>query len=73
MHFKCADCCKEFPHKEVQVDHKKPVVDPKVGFVDWDTFIERLYVTASKMQVLCTTCHKVKTKAERAARTKREK
>jgi hypothetical protein len=69
MHYKCAQCGGEFPLKEVQVDHIKPVVDPTKGFVDWDTFIERLYCEKRGLQVLCkNVCHKEKSKAERIAR-----
>lgn len=68
-HYKCASCSKDFPLKEVQVDHTKPVVDPKKGFVDWDTFIARLYCEKRWLQVLCKeTCHARKSKEERAAR-----
>lgn len=67
-HYECAECRKDFPMKQVQVDHKQPVVDVKKGFIDWNTFIERLYVEASKMQVLCKPCHKEKSKHERQLR-----
>src|SRR5512139_4098738 len=50
-HYRCADCKKDFPQKNVQVDHIKPVVDPKVGFVSWDVFIERLFCEAKNLQV----------------------
>jgi 5-methylcytosine-specific restriction endonuclease McrA len=68
MHYTCAECRKDYPAKEVQVDHKKPVVDPKKGFVDWNTFIERLYIEARGLQVMCKPCHKDKSKKERAQR-----
>ncbi len=64
-HYKCAKCKKQFVAKDVQVDHKEPVVDPAVGFVSWDTYIERLYCTVDNLQVLCRACHSAKTKAER--------
>jgi 5-methylcytosine-specific restriction endonuclease McrA len=67
-HYRCAECGKDFPQKGVQVDHKHPVVDTKKGFVDWNTFIERLLVEAKKLQVLCKGCHTSKTKAERMKR-----
>lgn len=69
MHYTCKACKKEFPAKDVQVDHVKPVVEPRVGFVDWNTFIERLYVEAKKLQVLCKACHKKKSNKERAQRS----
>ncbi len=64
-HYKCAKCRKAFPTTEVQVDHINPVVDPVVGFVSWDVYIERLYCTKDNLQVLCLTCHKAKTAIER--------
>lgn len=67
-HYKCAKCKKHFVNKDVQVDHKDPVVDPEVGFVDWNTFIDRLYCMGENLQVLCTPCHKVKTATERIKR-----
>lgn len=67
-HYKCAKCKKEFTSTNVQVDHKKPVVDPKEGFVDWNTYIERMYCSIKNLQVLCKPCHKTKTLAERKKR-----
>lgn len=63
-HYKCAACEQVYPGKEVQVDHKKPVVG-KEGFVDWDTYIDRLFCEAHNLQVLCLECHKTKTSEER--------
>ena len=71
QHFKCASCEGEFVSKDVQVDHKKPVVCPKKGFVDWETYIDRLFCEASNLQILCRPCHAVKTKEEKAQRTKK--
>lgn len=68
MHYKCAACEEHFPATGVQVDHIKPVVDPKKGFVSWDVYIERIYCDAKGLQVLCKPCHASKTKAERNAR-----
>ena len=67
-HFECSSCKESFPAKEVQVDHIEPVVDPKVGFVDWDTFISRLFCEAENLQVLCKPCHLSKTKLEKDER-----
>ena len=55
----------EFPATEIQVDHKKPVVDPKIGFVDWNTYITRMFCKKSNLQVLCKSCHTKKTKKEK--------
>ncbi len=52
----------------VLVDHIHPVVDPRSGWVDWNTFIDRLFLEADGYQVLCKECHDLKTKHEREAR-----
>lgn len=56
--------------KNALVDHIDPVVDPEVGFVNWQVYIERMFVEESKLQVLCKHCHDEKSKRERAARKK---
>jgi 5-methylcytosine-specific restriction endonuclease McrA len=66
MHYTCAACKKDYPLKNVQVDHIKPVV-PK-NFTTWDDFIARLYCEAKWLQVLCKPCHKTKTAEERKKR-----
>ena len=48
-----------------QIDHINPVIDPRVGFLNWDTVIKRLFCEADGLQVLCHECHKQKTKDER--------
>lgn len=53
---------------EIQVDHIHPVVDPADGFVDWNTFIDRLFTEAENFQVLCLTCHKKKSNDEKGKR-----
>ena len=70
-HFKCALCSNEFLNKDVEVDHIEPVVCPKVGFVDWNTYMERLLVDKDKMQVVCKKCHKEKSKLENQERKKK--
>lgn len=47
------------------VDHIIPVVDPAIGFVSWDEFINRLFVEKDKLQVLCHECHLAKTADEK--------
>lgn len=69
--YKCAKCGKLVGPKQYAVDHREPVVDPAVGFVDWDTFIKRMFVEQDGYDVLCRApCHKEKTKAEGELRTK---
>ena len=70
IHYTCNECKKEYPAKEVNVDHVLPVVDPFEGFKDWDTFIKRLFCTKENLQVLCSKCHTIKTKEEREIRAK---
>jgi hypothetical protein len=68
MHYTCNMCNGDFPSKDVNVDHIDPVVDPATGFVDWNTFIERLFCSEDNLQVLCSKCHTEKTKQEREVR-----
>ena len=71
-HYKCEHCKKTYVSKDVQVDHIDPVVPPS-GFTSWDDFINRLFCSAKNLQVLCKTCHQVKTKKETAERKKARK
>jgi hypothetical protein len=54
------------------VDHKDPVIDPVVGFTDWNEYIRRMFCGPENLQVLCDPCHAEKTRAERLAKTIRE-
>lgn len=72
-HFICKSCGNDFPAKEVQVDHILPVVCPKKGFKDWNTFIDRLFCDKDNLQVLCGACHDVKTALERGERNGNKK
>jgi len=68
MHYACASCDIHFVAKDVQVDHIFPVVEPNVGFVDWDTYINRLFCEKENLQVLCKPCHAEKTALEKTER-----
>ena len=50
------------------VDHIDPVVDPATGFVNWDTYINRLFVEKEGLQLLCRDCHDRKTAREKEQR-----
>jgi hypothetical protein len=65
QHYLCAMCEQEYTQKDVQVDHIKPVIDPKKGFVSWDTYIDRMFCEGKNLQVLCKVCHAEKTKIEK--------
>lgn len=69
-HYKCAACKKHFVAKEVQVDHIEPVVSPLTGFIDWNTFVARMFCPITNLQVLCRGCHKVKSDKEKKERLK---
>lgn len=64
-HYTCSHCKNEFPSSEIQVDHIDPVVDPKVGFVDWNEYIRRLFVEEDAYQPLCKPCHVIKSNEEK--------
>ena len=66
--YKCAMCSGTFRNKEIRVDHKFPVVDVKTGFVDWNTYIARMFCDASQLQIICTTCHDSKSFTEKELR-----
>ncbi len=61
--YRCASCGNSFPMKQVKADHIIPVTGPE-GFVDWNTFINRLFVEVDGFQTLCEGCHDKKTKSE---------
>lgn len=65
QHYQCAMCLGEFPAKSVCVDHIQPVIDPNGSFVNWDTYIERMFCPVENLQILCSLCHDVKTQKEK--------
>ena len=67
--YKCAMCEDLFGPKEIILDHIQPVVDPKQGFVGFDSFIERLFCDVDGFQVLCKVCSDAKTLMEDQMRT----
>ena len=56
------------PRKGVQIDHKDPVVDPIIGWTNFDDFITRMFVSEEGFQILCLECHKSKTTSENTTR-----
>ena len=62
--YSCAECAQWFMQKDVQVDHIIPAgtfLKPE----DWATFGPGLFCDRSGLQLLCKTCHKIKTNKER--------
>lgn len=68
QHYKCNKCKANFPAADVVVDHINPVVDTMDGFKTWDMYVERMFVEADGLQVLCKPCHTDKTTSERKER-----
>lgn len=66
--YRCATCEGSFGPKEIQLDHKIPVIDEEIGFVDFNTYIERLFCDEDNFQVLCKPCHAAKTFFEQEIR-----
>lgn len=64
--YRCQKCRKIT--EKVQVDHKLPVVDPEVGFVDWNTYFSRLFCDISNLWAICEKCHSLKTAREKKLR-----
>jgi hypothetical protein len=53
------------------VDHIDPVVCTRRGYIDWNTYIERMFLEEDGYQVLCWKCHSAKTRDEREERKKK--
>lgn len=73
FYYLCDKCGGEFLRKETAVDHIEPVVQPELGFVDWNTLVGRLFCHETNLAVLCKPCHKLKTKVEAGERAKARK
>jgi 5-methylcytosine-specific restriction endonuclease McrA len=71
--YECAECRRQnktkiWGYKEISVDHITPVIDPTIGFVDWNTYIPRMFPEQDGWQVLCDIHHDNKTKDENKQR-----
>ena len=65
QHYECKSCKGHFSAKNVCVDHIEPVINPGVGFINWDTYIERMFCPVDNFQILCSNCHDIKTAKEK--------
>jgi len=65
--YQCAVCSGWFADKEVAVDHIVPCGSLK-SYDDLPRFVSTLYCEANNLQVICSTCHQIKTNEERANR-----
>jgi len=68
VQYRCGVCGEYVGSTQVAVDHIVPVISVSEGFVDFNTFIERLFCDASNLQVICDPCHNKKTNSERISR-----
>ena len=81
VEFLCAECKGWFQGTKVAVDHIDPVISIKHGFIDWNTFYDRLNCDKANLQVVCSyllkhihlhgdkpSCHHRKTQEERKLR-----
>lgn len=60
--------------KNILADHIEPIVNPKEGFKDFNTWIERCFVELDGYQALCLDCHDKKTQEEKElAKLRRKK
>lgn len=71
--YECAMCHNLFKPKEIELDHKVPIVDPNQGFTTWDDYLMNLFCKAEDYQVLCITCHAAKTMTEGNIRVDKSK
>ena len=69
--FQCASCKKWKMRKDVQADHIVPCGTLR-SFDDLPAFCTNLFCEVDGLQVLCKTCHNVKTKEERNARNTKQ-
>ena len=56
----CANCSHLFNREDINTDH----IEPIGVFKNWEDFINKVFVTTDKLQVLCKECHKEKTREE---------
>jgi 5-methylcytosine-specific restriction endonuclease McrA len=72
VQYLCNVCKQYVGSTMVAVDHIIPVISVDDGFVDFNTFIQRLFCEASNLQVICDECHQQKTNAERTERNRKK-
>ncbi|MGH7974921.1 MAG: HNH endonuclease signature motif containing protein [bacterium] len=69
VQYQCKACKLWVGSTHVEVDHIIPVIEVNdQGFVDWNTYVERLFCGPENLQVLCDPCHDKKTHEEQQTR-----
>ncbi len=68
--YKCAGCNQPFAQHQLAVDHRIPVipVNSSLEEMTWDDLVNRMWCDKKDLQVLCDTCHTVKTNEEKKLR-----
>lgn len=66
--YECAECKGHFRRCDINIDHIEPVVSLEEGFENWDKYIRRMFPVVQGFQVLCSSCHEVKTDLEKEMR-----
>lgn len=62
------------PKKNIQMDHRIPIVDPKIGWDGFnDAYMDRFFPEQDGWQVLCRECHEKKTDEENLIRSESRK
>lgn len=64
--YQCAVCEKWYVQSQVEVDHIIPCGSLK-DYDDLPGFVERLFAPVDKLQVICKSCHRTKTKGDKSA------
>ena len=62
--YECAMCKDVYKNNQIVLDHIDPVVDPRNGFTTWDDYVDRMFPEKEGFQVLCSSCHDIKTELE---------
>ena len=62
--YQCNSCKAWFPEKQINVDHIQPAGSLNCK-EDLAGFVERLFCEQDNLQVLCESCHDIKTKLEK--------
>jgi len=65
--YQCKQCSNWFPDKKINVDHIVPAGTLRSAN-DLPGFVERLFCEVNNLQVLCQSCHDIKTKEEKLKR-----
>lgn len=62
--YQCATCKKWFAEKNINVDHIQPAGSLN-NAQDLPAFVETLFCEVDNLQVLCSSCHNIKTQLEK--------